>query len=156
MQLRPAKASDINAISKLLTALCTKYILPDCTAEGGKLLLASMTPDLIKKYFDAGYQYHVADVDGIVVGVVGIKENIHLYHLFVADPHQGKGLSTKLWEMAKNECLAKGNKGFFTVNSAISAKNVYIKLGFVSTEGIRERSGIKDIPMQLTLKGKAV
>ncbi|MFT5674311.1 MAG: GNAT superfamily N-acetyltransferase [Paraglaciecola sp.] len=151
MIFRKAEPDDIDAISKLLTELVKKYILPSCTSEGGEIILTSMQPDSIKTYFDSGYQYHVAEDDGVVVGVVGMKDNSHLYHLFVADPQQGLGLSRALWELARDECLANDNEGRFTVNSAPNAQNVYLKFGFTPIGGIRERFGIKDIPMTLDL-----
>jgi len=83
--------------------------------------------------------------------VIGIKENSHLYHLFVADPFQGRGHAQQLWQHAKAECLASGNPGVFTVNSALNAAPVYRKWGFEPLCEVRERSGIKDIPMRLLL-----
>jgi N-acetylglutamate synthase-like GNAT family acetyltransferase len=151
MIFRKAQRDDIEAISKLLTELVKKYIVSSCTGIGGELILASMTPDAIKTYFDLGYQYNVAEDDGAVVGVVGMKDNSHLYHLFIADPQQGLGLSRTLWELARNECLANDNEGRFTVNSALNAQNVYLKFGFTPVDGIREKFGIKDIPMTLDL-----
>ncbi|MFT5674304.1 MAG: N-acetylglutamate synthase-like GNAT family acetyltransferase [Paraglaciecola sp.] len=153
MIFRKAQQDDIDAISKLLIVLVKKYIVSSCSGVGGELILASMTPDAIKKYFDSGYQYHVAEDDGAVVGVVGMKNNSHLYHLFIADPQQGLGLSRTLWEIARDECLANGNTGMFTVNSALNAQNVYLKFGFKPIDGIREKFGIKDIPMTLDLYG---
>ena len=151
MIFRKAEREDIDAISELLTELVKKYIFSSCAGIGGKLILAAMTPDAINTYFEAGYQYNVAEDDGAVVGVVGIKDNSHLYHLFIADPQQGLGLSRLLWELARDECLAKGNTGIFTVNSALNAQNVYLKFGFKPIDGIRDQFGIKDIPMKLEL-----
>ena len=149
MTIREAIQNDASQISLLISTLAEKYILPSCSNEGGKLLLASMTSDSIKQYINDGYQYHVVEDDSSVIGVVGIKNNCHLYHLFVSDSHQGRGLSKRLWVHAKNVCLQNGNEGVFTVNSALNAKSVYLKLGFTPTGEIREKSGIKDIPMEI-------
>jgi GNAT superfamily N-acetyltransferase len=108
-----------------------------------------MTVDSISQNFNKGHQYHVVEEHGCIIGVVGIKNNAHLYHLFVSDTHQGKGLSRKLWEHAKYACIQKGHRGFFTVNSAINAKDVYLKLGFMPTGEVNEKSGISYIPMQM-------
>lgn len=151
MIIRKAELDDIDAISQLITPLVIKYILPTCSKEGGQLILNSMAPNCISNYLDAGHEYHVAELNGELVGVVGMKDNAHLYHLFVADSQQGKGLSRTLWEQAKDVCLANGNEGQFTVNSALNATDVYLKFGFVPVSGVRERAGIKDMPMELTL-----
>ena len=58
--------------------------------------------------------YHVAEDAGRLVGVVAVRDNKHLYHLFVAEPHQGQGLARELWSVAKAACVAAGNSGEFT------------------------------------------
>ena len=151
MIIRKAKRDDIDGISQLITQLVIKYILPTCSQEGGQLILNSMAPNCISNYFDAGYEYHVAELKGELIGVVGMKENAHLYHLFVAEALQGNGISRKLWEQARDECLANGNQGKFTVNSALNAADVYLKFGFVPVSGIREKQGVKDMPMELNV-----
>ncbi|WP_075497837.1 GNAT family N-acetyltransferase [Moritella viscosa] len=151
MIIRKANLDDVNEISQLIALLVVKYILPTCSKEGGLLILNSVAPNCISNYLDAGYVYHVAELNGELIGVVGMKENTHLYHLFVADSQQGKGLSRTLWELARDVCLANANEGKFTVNSALNAADVYLKFGFVPVSGVRERAGIKDMPMELTL-----
>jgi GNAT superfamily N-acetyltransferase len=148
--IREALAEDAGDISLLISSLAEKYILPNCSPDGGNLLMASMTTDSIKQYLVEGYQYHVAEAASALVGAIGMKNNTHLFHLFISDLYQGQGLSKKLWEKAKTACLLRGNNGEFTVNSVPDAKGVYLKLGFVPTGGIREKNGIKDIPMQMT------
>ncbi|MEZ9074090.1 GNAT family N-acetyltransferase, partial [Vibrio splendidus] len=86
-----------------------------------------------------------------VVGVAGVRDNSHLYHLFVDDNFQGNGLSRQLWEAVKEESIKNGNSGIFTVNSAVNAESVYSRFGFKRTEGIRNRQGMIDIPMLLDL-----
>ncbi|WP_017221467.1 GNAT family N-acetyltransferase [Moritella dasanensis] len=149
MILRKATVNDIDGISQLISTLVIQYIFPTCSKEGGQLILNSMTPNNILAYLKAGYEYHVAEINAELVGVVGIKNNSHLYHLFIADSQQGKGLSRTLWEMARDVCLANGNTGYFTVNSALNATGVYLKFGFEPTCGVREKFGVKDMPMEL-------
>jgi GNAT superfamily N-acetyltransferase len=154
MLLREAKINDANAISLLISQLAKKYIMPDCTVEGAELLLSSMTKQAIENYINSGYQYIVAMNEDQIVGVVGMKEHSHLYHLFVDDKYQGLGLSTSLWKMAKDKALLKGNISEFTVNSTPNARKVYMKLGFVPLfpdRMVRIKNGVKDIPMVLKL-----
>jgi N-acetylglutamate synthase-like GNAT family acetyltransferase len=151
MKTRAAKTADIPVISELIKTLVINYILPTCSAEGGQILLKSMSEQSITNYFELGYQYTVALCDDQIVAVIGIKNNHHLYHLFVAQSHQGLGLSNLLWQQAKKQAIAQGNPGFFTVNSALNAADLYRKWGFIDTDEVRERSGIRDIPMLLEL-----
>ena len=152
MKIRTARHADIEAISQLIEPLVTKYILPSCSAQGAEILLKSMSRQSIENYFRAGYQYWLGEIDSQLMAVIGIKENSHLYHLFVTDSFQGSGYAKQLWLHAKAECLALGNPGVFTVNTALNAAPVYRKWGFEALSEVRERSGVKDIPMRLQLE----
>lgn len=151
MQIRAATKADIREISQIITSLVTEFILPTCTEQGAKLLLNSMDQHSIEGYFEAGYRYNVALIDNKIVAVIGIRENSHLYHLFVINQYQGQGIANSLWKYAKSEAIAQGNPGFFTVNAALNAEQLYLKWGFTAIDGVRERMGIRDIPMRLGL-----
>lgn len=151
MQIRVASKADITTISELICTLVTKHVLPSCSAQGAKILLNSMSVQSIESYFDLGYQYSVAVIDEQIIAVIALKNNSHLYHLFVADSHQGQGIAKQLWEQSKTVAIIAGNPGIFTVNSALNAAALYRKWGFVDTQEVRQTNGIKDIPMRLEL-----
>jgi ribosomal protein S18 acetylase RimI-like enzyme len=153
MTIREANATDAEAVSDLVSALSDKYIASDLSAEGRVALLRSMTPDAIRKYMNTGYRYHVAEARGQIVGVVGVRDNKHLYHLFVAEDYQGKGVARALWHIAKQSSELAGNSAEFTVNSSQYAKGLYEKLGFVAQSGPVEKNGVVFIPMKLTISG---
>ncbi|WP_348541497.1 GNAT family N-acetyltransferase, partial [Vibrio zhanjiangensis] len=114
-------------------------------------LLDSMSTNNIREYIKSGYRYHIATDNGRLVGVIGMREHSHLYHLFVCDEYQGQGISRKLWEIAKSDILSQITTSYFTVNSALHAEHVYKKFGFERIAGIRTRGGMVDIPMRLDL-----
>ncbi|MBB1268167.1 GNAT family N-acetyltransferase [Shewanella sp. SR44-3] len=149
MRLREAQLTDASHISALISVLAKQDILPSCSESGGKKLLESMSQEAIEGYLAGPFCYHLMEDGDLLVGVIGMRDDSHLYHLFVAKTHQGQGIGTALWCHAKNECLAKGNTGRFTVNSALNAQGVYLKLGFLPLGAIRETQGIIDIPMEL-------
>jgi GNAT superfamily N-acetyltransferase len=154
ISIRKAEPADAKAVSDLMIRQSRKYILPTCGASAHDLLLASMSEASIVDYLTRGYAYHVAQAEnGGILGVIGVRDNAHLYHLFVADDYRGRGVSRRLWETAKAECVAKGNAGCFTVNSAVNAENVYLSFGFRRKGGIRIREGMVDIPMVLQVSG---
>ncbi len=99
----------------------------------------------------SGYKYHVAEMDNRLVGVVAVKNNRHLYHLFVAEQYQRQGIAKKLWQSAMEVCLGKGNTGEFTVNSSEYALGVYEQFGFVAQSGPEINSGVVYFPMKLNL-----
>lgn len=151
MNIRQANLKDANHISELISDLALKYIAPNCTSEGLNLLIRSMKPEMIAQYMSTNCLYHIIEENNQIAGVIAIRDNSHLFHMFVAAEFQGKGLAKILWHHAREICLKNGNTGTFTVNSAINAKSVYLKLGFKPISAIRTHKGILDIPMTLKL-----
>lgn len=150
INIRHADIEDAKAISDLVVAMTDKYVCPTCDPAVRDMLLGSMSTERIEQYLSEGYLYVVAlDCAEKVVGVAGIRDYSHLFHLFVDDENQGKGLSRKLWDKVKEAALRNGNCGRFTVNSALNAESVYLRFGFKRIDGIRNRNGMVDIPMIL-------
>jgi predicted N-acetyltransferase YhbS len=149
MKIRVALPADSKGISELISGLSAKFITGGFSSTGRAHLLDTMTPQAIEKSIQSGYQYHVAEMDGSLVGVVAVKDNKHLYHLFVAEEYQRQGIAKKLWQLAMKECLNNGNTGEFTVNSSEYARDVYTRLGFVARPGAQIKNGVVFFPMSL-------
>jgi ribosomal protein S18 acetylase RimI-like enzyme len=94
-----------------------------------------------------GFRYHVAESNGRVVGFVGVRDNRHLYHLFVAHDFQRQGIARRLWTIAREQCIAAGNPGTFSVNSSNGAVAVYERLGFVRSGPMKNDDGVLYNPM---------
>lgn len=152
MEIRAAKPDDAENISKLICELVDKFITDDFSPSGREFLLSTMTPGTISWNMQTEYRYHVAEADGAMVGVVAVKGNTHLYHLFVAERYHRKGIARKLWQRAMKECLLEGNPGEFTVNSSSYAREVYKQLGFVAQSGPQEKHDVRFFPMKLIIK----
>ena len=132
-----------------MCGLVLKYITNEFTLNASHTLLDSMTATAIEKYMQSGFRYHVAEMDGQLAGVVGVRNNAHLFHLFVAELYQRQGIASRLWNVAMQACLEEGNPGEFTVNSSRYALSVYEKLGFITHSGPQEKNGIIFFPMKL-------
>lgn len=148
MQIREATIEDARAISDLIRPLAERYIAHGFSPEGAAILLASMDADAIEGYLASGYEYHLAEENGVLVGVVGVRDNSHLYHLFVADEFRGRGYAGELWRVARDACRVMGNEGEFTVNSSQFAVGMYRKFGFVETGPPETKNGVTSIPMK--------
>lgn len=151
MKIREAALGDAPVISNIARSLSEKYVTPEFPAEARDAFLKSMTVDGIRQLIGSGLRYHLAEVDGNIVGIIGIKNNTHLYHLFVSETFQKKGIARQLWNAAMKTCKAAGNPGEFTVNSSRYAQQVYESFGFVAQSPPQERNGIVTIPMKLTV-----
>lgn len=150
MEIRPATVADAPAVSSLILSL--RHLLtirPD--GQGAEKFLASLEPGPVAVLLaDPRFRYYVLEVDGQLAGAVAIRDNSHLYHLFVARPYQGQGLARRLWEFARADAIARGNPGQFTVNSSVYAEPVYRGFGFVPTSPRQEVDGLAFTPMQLS------
>ena len=146
--IRLATVADARAISELILPLATKFIAHEFSEEGQRNLLRSMEPDAIEGFFHAGHRYHVAEVEGRVVGVVGVRDNSHVHHLFVAEDHQRCGLARELWKVARDACLEAGNPGRFTVFSSKYALGVYRAFGFIESGPPEIKDEVIATPME--------
>jgi len=144
VHIRKATLEDALAISDLIRPLARRYIANEFTPQGAANLLASLDAAAIEGYLASAYEYHVADKDGALVGVVGVRDNSHL---FVADDFRGHGLARELWRVARNACREAGNAGEFTVNSSRFAVGMYRKFGFVQTGPAEAKHGVTSIPL---------
>lgn len=133
----------------MVRVLSRRFITPGFSLRGEKFLLDTMTPAAIRELMQKGYRYHVAEIEGSIVGVVAVRDDKHLYSLFVAQEHQRQGIASKLWGVAMEACLRNGHTGEFTVNSSEYAQEVYKSLGFVAQEGPRIKNGVVFYPMSL-------
>ena len=75
----------------------------------------------------------------------------HLFHLFVDDSYQGRGLARQLWNEARRRVTQSGGLSEFTVNASLNAVIVYERFGFQSEGEVRQVNGISFQPMRLAV-----
>ena len=139
--------ADIGPVASLLAALALEHITHEFDARARERFLAKNDESNIRDFVARGFRYHVAESHGRIVGFVGMRDNRHLYHLFVANDFQRRGVARRLWTVAREECVAAGNPGKFTVNSSNNAVAVYEKLGFVRFGPMKNDDGVLYNPM---------
>jgi GNAT superfamily N-acetyltransferase len=151
--IRVGHAADAESISMLILELAERFVLPEFSTEGRERFATAHTPAAIEQRMQSGYRYHVAERDGELVGVVGICEPSHLYHLFVAARLQGHGLGRRLWEVARVGWPASNSPRTWTVRSSRYAVPVYERFGFVATGPPQVQGGVLIVPMELREPG---
>jgi len=144
IRIRAATADDAAAISALTCASTRLRVAPDCTADGAARLLASMRPEDTRQRLLQGHRYVVAERAGGIVGVAAMRLPAHLYHLFVDDAVQRRGLARRLWQALLAACPNET----VTVNAARNAVEAYLRLGFVREGPEDASSGIPSTPMR--------
>lgn len=148
--IREATAEDAEAISELVTSLAPYFLADPADPGAAAPFFESVSPEAQRRYLTEGRcRYHVAESGGALVGVVGVRDDAHLFHLFVAEGFQRRGLAARLWNRARGAALAAGNPGRFTVNASLYAVPVYERFGFQATGPEVRKDGVAYVPMEL-------
>ncbi|HEV3051256.1 MAG TPA: GNAT family N-acetyltransferase [Longimicrobium sp.] len=152
--IREARVEDAEAISALILSLARYFLADPHQPEAATAFLATLdSAAMAQRLADERYRYHVAEADGVVAGVVGVRDADHLYHLFVAERFHGRGIGARLWDAAQRQARAQGNPGRFTVNSSLYAVPVYERMGFTAVDGPQVHDGIAYLPMRMDRTG---
>jgi len=151
--IRAGDATDAQSISVLILELAERFVMPEFSSEGRERFAAAHTPAAIETLMKSGYRYHVAEFGGELVGVVGICEPSHLYHLFVAAHLHGRGLGRRLWDVARAQWPAGSGPRTWTVKASRYAVPVYERFGFLATGPLQAKGGVLSVPMELREPG---
>lgn len=151
MSIQVAKASDVKHIADLVMSLSHYYLPPQDLTPDATLpswLLNSLTEEqFLQRLNSSDYKNYIYIVDEAIVGYISMKEGHHLYHLFVTESHQGKGIANKLWKHTCEQCPAEK----YTLRSSLYAVPVYKKWGFIETDSVKEKDGLKFQSMELVI-----
>lgn len=151
--IRLATENNAEAIAALIRRV-SHYFLSDPSGAGAEGFLASLSPTAVAGYIaDPGFRYIAAFVGDQLVGVAALRDDRHIYHLFVSPEHHRRGIATRLWLDLASRALAAGNTAGFTVNASIFAVPVYARWGFVATAAPQDKNGISFQAMHLPLQG---
>lgn len=152
LHIRRTTARDAKAISKLIFSLAGYFTLHP-KGEGAEKFFSSISPSAITSYIESDdFMYFAGFLGDKLAGVAAIKDITHLFHLFVAEEYQGKGIASQLWIYARESAILEGNIEGFTVNSTPYALPVYEGFGFHVTGPRVEKDGIAFIPMKMDLQ----
>lgn len=149
LSIQPATVHDAPQISALISGVA-RYFTLHPQGLGAEAFLVSMTADAIAGYIrDEGFHYLVArDPEGGLAGAAALRQDNHLFHLFVSPAWQRQGVATQLWrEVMQHAKLQQRGDRAFSVNATPYAVPFYERMGFkVSGERVETR-GIAFIPM---------
>jgi len=153
MILRPGTVADAGPIAALIASFQSELTV-DPSGVGAEQFLASVSEHAERQYLESPrYSFIVAEDSGILAGFIAIRDNAHLFHLFVARPFHRNGLARRLWGAAREEACHRGNPGEFTVNSSLNAVAVYKAFGFLPSAPVTTMHGISFLPMRLLSSG---
>ena len=136
-----------------MRTLSEEFFLHECSADAAARFTEENNEAGIRKVVKAGTAYYVAEKAGTIVGFIALRDNKHVFHMFVDKAHQRQGIAAALWQRARAAALEAGNPGEFTVNASNYAVPVYARMGFVPTAEMQCKNGIYYNPMQLREAG---
>ena len=141
--IRKARESDARGISDLLMSL-KHYFLADPESDELKPFIESLQADATtERIASTEIDYHVAENEGELCGVIAIREKSHVYHLFVRSDAHRRGIARALFDHARRHSGANT----FTVNSSPYATRAYERLGFKATGPQCSENGLDFVPM---------
>ncbi|MFC0350385.1 GNAT family N-acetyltransferase [Undibacterium danionis] len=172
LHIRRATIDDAEAISTLVHSVA-HYFTVHADGRGAEEFFKSITPDAVRSYLASDqYVYWVgcleqqqgqmpalaptlATAPDHIIAAIALRDNSHLYHLFVTSDQQSKGYAKQLWEELQLHATQRGNPGNFTVNASLFAEKMYRKWGFTPTTEVQEMHGLRFIPMQKNITSNA-
>jgi GNAT superfamily N-acetyltransferase len=145
MSIRIATLADIREVRDLFLSLA-HYYLNELSADLPEWFAKTLSVQSFSERFgDSGFKNYVFEEENQIVGYVALKNDGHLYHLFVSEQFQGKGIGRQLWQYAKGRCPSSR----FSVRSSIFAVPVYKQFGFLEFDGVGTKDGISFQAMEL-------
>ena len=103
MRIRPATTEDCEAIAALIASFQPLLTL-DPTGVGAEEYISSVSVEAERRYLESTrYCYTVAEQDLRLVGFIAIRDETHIFHLFVTGTEQRKGVARALWEEARKK-----------------------------------------------------
>ena len=109
--------------------------------------------NMSEQYSNGSLYFYGCFVNDIIVGMIAVKDFIHISLLFVDKQYHKQGIARNLFDhiiqvcTEKNPCLK-----VITVNSSPYAVEVYHKFGFSDVSSEQVIDGIKFTPMELNLR----
>lgn len=148
IHMRLACLDDAPAVSRLARRVVRLWIVPAQPAAAVIALEESLRTSVIRRKIELGQRFHLAFVDDVLAGVAAVRDDSHVFQLFVGTRHQGRGIARKLWERLRRDCMRRSGTRVFTLNAAPGAVPVYLHMGFViDRDPRRPRGNVISAPM---------
>ncbi len=146
VEIRPGTVADAARIAALIRAFAD-LIVDDPAAAAP--FWKSMSAAAHRRYLRSRrYRYHLACAGDELLGYIAMRDERHLFNLFVQRSAQRQGIARALWGQACRDLAARAVEGDVTVNASLNAVAVYRALGFHDAGAIVRTHGIAFLPMR--------
>jgi GNAT superfamily N-acetyltransferase len=144
------ETAEINYVSNMINDIFDEFVGKDYSEEGNDSFKDYIKPqNILTRINEKNCKFFTAKYGDEIIGILEIKNRDHISLFFVKKEFLGKGIGKKLLKYYLRS-IRNENSGIktVTVNSSIYAEKIYSKLGFIKTNEIQEKDGIKYIPME--------
>lgn len=146
--IKPIEKNEWEEAMRLAWDTFVLFEAPEYSREGIKAFKNFVNDPILKSMFLEGkYRAVGAYCDGLLVGIMGIRNENHLSLLFVDSEYHRRGIATRLIQKGFNIVYNEYGKKEMTVNSSPYAVGFYHKMGFVDTNIEITTDGIRYTPM---------
>lgn len=147
---RAASPEDLPAATALVHAVYLETVAPLYTDEGNRVFTDFIRLHVWADRQRRGHPSWIAIEDGVMIGVLHIRDGRHVSLLFVAPEHQRRGIARRLLDLATRQLPPEE----FKVNASPNSVDAYAHLGFSATGPEETMSGIRYTPMRRPLAAR--
>lgn len=147
MNIRSAREDDAIKIRELVSRLSHFYLSDDETELPKWLASTFVIEEFRKRLTSDLFTNIVYEYNKNIIGYISIKNKNHIYHLFVSQEHQRKGIAKALWKKALNSF----NTEKYSVRSSLYAIPIYESFGFVKSSPIEIKDKLKFQAMEINI-----
>jgi GNAT superfamily N-acetyltransferase len=153
IRIEPYQSGREMEIYQLVRRVYDEFVAHEYTEEGNRVFYDWIADANIAQRQKDRINLWMAFIDAKLVGVIEIRDNNHIALLFVDKLHHGRGIAKKLLHEAVKNCLQSDPElEAFHVNASPYSVTMYKKMGFVATNSMQVKFGIKYMPMEMKIK----
>lgn len=140
------------AIFKLIKKVYDEFVACDYSEEGNRFFYDWIDPlKMAERQKNERNIWVAKDLDEIT-GMIEIRDNNRISLLFVDKEYQQQGIASKLFSIALESCMKKDSElNLFYVHASPFSMPIYKRMGFVETDKMQEKMGIKFLPMEMKI-----
>lgn len=148
IQIRPAYRSEWDDAMALAWRIFMRFDAKDYTPEGIGSFQDFVTDTVLHRMFVMGvYQLFGAYDNGMLIGMLTLREETHISLLFVNERYHRMGIGRRLLDYVCDYVLKEEGHHHITVNAAPYAVGFYHRVGFADTNAEQVNGGIRYTPM---------
>ena len=154
LEYREIKQEELTETLELVHKVFDEFEAPYYSEEG----IASFYKfidinNMSEQYSNGSLYFYGFFVNDIIVGMIAVKDFVHISLLFVDKHYHRQGIARSLFDHIIQICKEKNpSLKMITVNSSPYAVDVYHKLGFSNVSSEQVVDGIKFTPMELKIE----